>query len=343
MPLNFMKYATDVFELTKYQASDTDIQKLSSNIKVLEDRAMTKLNRRLLEGGRKIGDTFAEHNFAIKLISYLKQNAEISYEPDEGLRRPPDFKIILDGLTYWIQMKRLSNMERENRQNKIVHKIKERAKKIDISMFFGCYLSEQFLEIDIPDFIVFLVKKLSNPEKGKKYSFPNEENTKATVAFWYPNGREISSLTLGISGDLDVVEQTGLAKKQIKQSLINAAGAFEWYVNHNTINIIAMDADKYEDIDICDAVFGTEFEMGNQSAWSREKDGFFLLPDFLNKVAGVIALKSKERSPVSDYFATLYVNDVFKDRSSDFNRLLSFENVIHFKMRPPMGQANFGI
>jgi hypothetical protein len=345
MPTDFIKFATEVFEGTKYQASDTDIQKLASNLRILEDRAMTKLNRRLLEGGRKIWDTFAEHNFAVKLISCHKQNVEMSYEPDERLRRPPDFKIVLDGLTYWIQMKRLSNLQRENRQNKIVQKIKDGAKEINIGMFFGCDLSEQFLEEDIHDLIDFLANKSSNPEDGNKYSFPNEENPKAIVYFWNPNRIEISSLTLGISGDMEMVEQTGVSKDQIKQSLINAAGAFEWDVNQNTINLIAMDADRHEDIDICDAVFGTEFEMfsRNRQAWSRKNDGFFLLPDFLNKVAGVIALKSKEWSPVSDYFATLYVNDLFKDRSSDFNELLSFSNVIHFKMRPPMGKGNFDI
>lgn len=345
MSLDCMKFATAVFENAKYQASDTDIKKLSSHAKILEDKGLIKLNRRLLDGGRKIWDTFAEHNFAVKLISYHKQNATISYEPDEGLRRPPDFKIVLDGLTYWIQMKRLSNLERENRQNKIAQRIKDGAKKIERGMFFGCNLSDQFLEEDIHDLLDFLANKSSNPEVGKKYIFPNETIPKAIVDFWYPNSSGISSLTLGVSGDIDVVEETGFAKDQIKQSLINAAGAFEWDVNQNTINLIGMDADKHEDIDICDAVFGTEFEMFNQNrqTWCRKRDGFFLLPEFSNKVAGVIALKSKEWSPVSDYSATLYVNNVFKDRSDDFNRLLSFNNVIHFKMRPSMGQGNFDV
>jgi hypothetical protein len=345
MPQDFTKIATEVFEGTKYQPTNTDIQKLASNIRILEDRDMAKLNRRLLEGGRKIWDTIAEHRFAVKLISYQKQDAEISYEPDEGLRRPPDFKVVLNELTYWIQMKRLSNLERENRQNKIVQKIKHEAKEINIGMFFGCDLSESFLEKDTPDLINFLASKSSTPEEGKEYIFPNEENPKAIIDFWYPNKSEITSLTLGISGDMDMVEETGLAKDQIKQSLINAAGAFEWDVEHNIINLIAMDADKHEDIDICDAVFGTEFEMfsRNRHAWSREKDGFFLLPAFSNKVAGVIALKSMKRSPVSDYHATLYVNDAFKDRIDDFNKLLSFNNVIYFKMRPLMGKGNFEV
>ena len=242
-------------------------------------------------------------------------------------------------------MKRLSNLERENRQNKIVQNIKDEAKKINIGMFFGCDLSENFSENDITKLIDFLTNTLKNPEEGKKYYFPNIEKPKAIVDFWHPNKSKIASLTLGISGDMDVVEETGLAKNQIKQSLINAASAFEWDVNKYTINFVAMDADKHEDIDLCDAVFGTEFEMFSRGrhSWSREKDGFFLLPDFSNKVAGVIALKSKQWSPVANYYATLYVNDVFKDRINDFNKLLSFNNVIHFKMRPPMGKGNFDI
>jgi len=346
MPLDFIKFAIDVFADTKHQASDADIQKLASNARILESRGMSKLNRRLSEGGRKVRDTLAEHRFAVNLVSYHKQSVKISYEPDEdGLRRPPDFKIVSDDLTYWVQMKRLSNLERENRQNKIIQKIRSGAKEIAVGVFFGCDLSEHFSEKDVPALIDFLATKSSNPEEGKNYGFPSEENPKAIVEFWYPNRSEISSLTLGISSDMDVIEETGLAKEQIKKSLKKAARAFEWDVNQNTINLIAMDADKHEDIDICDAIFGTEFEIFSQNrhSWSREKDGFFLLPDFLNKVAGVIVLKSKERSPVSDYLATLYINDIFKNRCNNFDKLLTFSNVIHFKMRPPMGKGNFDI
>ena len=45
MLLDFMKFATEVFEGTKYQASDIDIQKLSFNASILEDKGMNKLNR----------------------------------------------------------------------------------------------------------------------------------------------------------------------------------------------------------------------------------------------------------------------------------------------------------
>jgi len=183
MSSDFVKFATNIFEGTKYQASHTDIQKLASNMKILEDNDMSKLTRRLLEGGRKIWDTFAEHNFAVKLVSYHNQNAEISYEPDENLRRPPDFRIVKDELTYWIQMKRLSNLERENRQNKIVKKIKEGAKGIAIGMFFGCNLSEQFIEKDIPDLLDFLSANSSILKRVKNTVFRMRKTQKPLLTF----------------------------------------------------------------------------------------------------------------------------------------------------------------
>lgn len=345
MTLDYMKAASETFEGSKYHTSDTDIVNLAANMKKLEERSMSKLNSRLLEGGRKIWDTFSEHNFAIKLISFHPKDVEISYEPDEGLRRPPDFKIVLGELTYWVQMKRLSNLERENRQSKIVRIIKDEARKINVGLFFGCDLAENFSETDITDLIAFLETKAPNFEEGKKYKFPNDEKTKAAIDFWHPNKSGLSSLTLGISGDMGVVEETGLAKNQIKQSLINAAGAFEWDVDPYTINFVAMDANKHEDIDLCDAVFGTEYEFlkGGRHAWCRQNDGFLVLPEFSNKVAGLIALKSMAWSPIVDYYATLYVNDIFKDQISDLKKLLAFNNIIYFNMRPPMGQGNFDI
>jgi hypothetical protein len=343
MPTDFTKTASSLFERISYPASQTEIEKLATNMRMLEDSGLEKLNRRLLEGRRNIWDTFSEHNLAVKLISYHKQNIEIIYEPEEGLRRPPDFKIVLEGLIYWIQMKRLSDLERENRRCKIVQKIRSEALNIKLGMFFGCDLSEYFSENDIFGFIDFLKNTSKNPED--RYYFPNKDQPKATVTFWHPSKIKIDSLTLGYSGDMDIVEETGLGKNQIKQSLIKAASAFEWDVDKNTINFVAMDANKYDDIDLCDAVFGTEFELFNSGrhSWSREKDGFFLLPDYSNKVAGVIALKSEERSPVANFYATLYINNIFKDRISDFCKLLSFNNVIHYNQRPPMGKGNFDI
>ncbi len=58
-----------------------------------------------------------------------------------------------------------------------------------------------------------------------------------------------------------------------------------------------MEADNKEDIDICDALFGTEydeFRSDGYLGWNRKDDGLFRESDFSKKVAGVIAIKRKK-------------------------------------------------
>jgi len=133
-----------------------------------------------------------------------------------------------------------------------------------------------------------------------------------------------------------MVEETGNAKAQILQSLKNAAGAFEWPVSRHSINLVAFDCTKYDDIDVADAVFGTEYDVigGCRQFWSRDRDGFFHIADYSPRVAGVIGLRRTDRSPVSDYYTLLYANEAFRERAPEIRRLLPFDREVHFDMRP---------
>src|SRR5574341_1044192 len=345
MTSDYFSLSIQVFESAKYQASDFEIRNLAVNMKLLDERGLSKLNSRLLDSKEKILDTLAEHNFATKLLLRHNKKTVISYEPNEGLRRPPDFKVNLGGKTYWVQMKKLSRLEREHRQRKIVNKIVDGVKSIQVGMFFGCVLSEHFSDNDLPDLVDFITAYALNPQEGKEYYFAGEDKPKAIVDFWYPKRIKLSSLTLGVSGDADMVNITGLVRKQMLGSLINAAGAFDWDTDPNTINFIVVDIDNYEDIDVCNAIFGGEFDRlslnSSKHTWSREEDGFFLLPQYCKKVAGVIGLRRKSDSPVTDYFALLHINEVFKDLLNDFDDFLSFDKIIYRNMRRPMGKGDF--
>lgn len=173
-----------------------------------------------------------------------------------------------------------------------------------------------------------------------------------------------------------MVELTGLAKEQIKQSLLNAAGAFNREVDERNINLIVMEADNKEDIDICDAIFGTEYEIINKysHSWGRKNDGLFSNHDFSKKIAGAIAMKRKpekwklspeedryiegfakkcnmtpgqykkqigRKSPIADYCLILYMNKSFNHFLEDIKKLLSFDKIVYDNMRPPMGEGNF--
>jgi hypothetical protein len=339
--VDYLNIARKIFEGTRHQASEEEVSDLAKNMTFLEARGLDKLNRRLINGGRKIWDTFSEHNFASMLISRHDSKIPISYEP-EGLEHPPDFKVVLEGTTYWIQMKRLSDLERENRQNKIFQKIKKAARTIKIDLFFNCDLSDAFSEDDISDLMDFITRHAIPLQVDKEYFFPTTENSKAKVSFWAPNKTSLSGLTLGSLGDMDMIEVTNLARDQIRNSLVNATRAFKWEMDDHTINLVAMDADKQEDIDLCNAVFGAEFYRfyGKEGKWGRKNNGFFTLSDVSYKLAGVIATKRKKQKPISDCFSMLFINGHFKDRLVSLHKLLSFDKVVHFNMRPG-GKGNF--
>lgn len=295
---DYLSIARKIFEGTKYKASDEDVKRLANNMALLKKRELNDLNKRLIDARKhtKIFETIAEHNFAIILVSKHSATTPINYEPNIGLHRPPDFKVEIDDITYWIQVKDLSKLERENRQDKIIQKFKRATKEIKVGKFFSCMLSNDFKEDSIPDLINFLKDKAVSAKEGEIFLFTSKNNQKAKIEFLSPTNKDLPHLTLGIAGDMVAVELTGQTKEQIKQSLLNAAGAFNWEVDQRNINLIVIEADNKEDIDICDALFGTEFDefsSADHLGWSRKDDGLFKEADFSEKVVGIIAIKRK--------------------------------------------------
>jgi len=292
---DFLSIARKIFESTKYEATEEDVKRLADNTALLEKRGLGKLNKRLVDSGRGVWASIAEHNFAVILVSRHCSTTPIIYEPDIGLQRPPDFKVEIGNITYWIQMKDLAKLERENRQDKIIEHIKRKAREIKFGKFFSCMLSDDFKEDCLPDFINFIRDKIASAPEGEKFLFTSKNSQEAEIEFWSARKVALSELALGYAGNLEMVEITGLAREQIKQSLLNAAGAFTWEVDHRNINLIVMEADNKYDIDICDALFGTENILDTKSplGWSRKDDGLFSELDFSKRVVGVIAIKRK--------------------------------------------------
>ncbi|GEM_PF-1105740 len=219
-PEDTFNKAQKIFNNIPYKASNNEINNLASNISLLENRGLGKLNLRLEQSKpRNIWDTFSEHNFASMLVSCHNSNIPIHYEePGEG--RHPDFKIVIGQLTYWIQMKRLSELERENRQDKIMYKIELETKKIKISKFFGCLLSQGFTEGDIPNFIDFISQRAEKSIKEEKYFFPNNKEPKAKVYFW----PKLSGI---------------VAKYDFEKGFSNGDTIFEWLMQNDYLERIS--------------------------------------------------------------------------------------------------------
>ncbi|HBP87959.1 MAG TPA: hypothetical protein PKK23_21355 [Nitrospirales bacterium] len=342
---NSLIVSRKIFEGTRYEATDEDIRDLSRNIILLEQRGLTELNRRLIECRTSVWDTLVEHNFAVSMVSVFDPSVSISYEPTEGLQRPPDFKITKNAITYWIQIKNLSRLERENRQAKIIEEIERQISAIKVSKLLGCNLAEDFSRNDIPALIAYISNVANTAPEGEEFIFGNETSPKAKLEFWLPNRKSLSHLSLGVSGDIDMVDQTGLAKEQIKQSVRNATGAFDWCANEKTINLVAMDSESQKDIDICEALFGTEFERlrAGHHSWKRKPDGLFEEHPFNERLVGLIALRRKNKGvPISKYRMLFFLNESFLNCKENITSLFSFDQIIRKYMRPPMGSANFG-
>lgn len=332
----YLEAAKRVFAGARYQAIDEEVKSLAESMVLLEQRSLQKLNQRLLEGGRKIWDTFVELNFARALLLQHNPDIPVSYEPDIGYLRPVDLKIELGAAVYWVQVKNLSLLERENRQFKIIQKIKNAAADIKVSRFFSISLASDFGESDVHKVMGFIVNKATEPQEGVEHWFPNRRKAKAKIEFWSTSNLQLDHLALGISGDLDIVEETGLASGQIGQSLRNAAGAFYWNIDSRTINLVAMDAQTHHDFDICNAIFGAEFQTcSNRGLFShRENNGLFQQGEFSEKIAGVIDIRRKEETPISNCCFLLYLNEAYEYLVGDLHRLLLFDRIIHCYMFP---------
>jgi len=378
---DYLNIARKIFGGIRYEVSEEDIKRLADNMALLEKRGLENLNKRLIDSkrSREVLATIAEHNFAVRLTSQHGPTIPISYEPP-GQPRPPDFKVGMEKVTYWIQMKDLSKLERENRQDNMIQQVKRAAEEIKVGKFFSCMLSDNFQGSDLPDLITFIKDKATSAVEEENLLFMGKNNHTAKIKFWSAEKIVLSELTLGYSGDLEIIEITGLAKEQIKKSLLNATGAFQWETDHNNINLIVMEADNKEDLDICDALFGTEYELfiGARRSWCRKEDGLFRDSDLFRQVAGVIGIKRrreraddkifplsadaaefaaycnmthdqikealewKDPGPIADYSMILYMNDRFQHLLEDIKRLLILDKVVYHDMRPPMGKGDFG-
>ncbi len=319
---DYITIARQIFARTRYDASDEQVKKLADNMILLEKKGLGKLNKRLINNTRGVWATIAEHNFAVMLASQLCVTIQINYEPDD-LQKPPDFKVDMGDVTYWIQMKDLSKLERENKQDKIIQNIKRLAKEIKVGKFFSCELSNDFNASCVEELMQFMSDKAESAAEEKIYLFTGKNNEKAKVKFWTPGRIELPELTLGYAGDLEILEITGLARDQIKGSLRKAVKAFNYDADQNNINLIVMEADNKEDIDICDAVFGTEYELlgGDKLSWCRKNDGLFKNSDFSSKVAGVIAIKRKRE--LVEEIAVLSPEEVVSRLSPKEKRIFS--------------------
>ncbi|MCU6794074.1 hypothetical protein OB236_18385 [Paenibacillus sp. WQ 127069] len=335
---SFLKDAQIVFERTIYNDSQQDIEMLRNNMILLYKHGLEKVNRKLIENcrssSRNIWDFMVEHNLAIEIIKTIDQMTTIEYEPDY-LDGTVDFVLSRGKTEYYLQVKNLSDSERQNRRKKTVETIKKELMEIKVGKFISIQFSEDFNEADVQPFIENIKQRNYFQDKVKNY-YSKEKIVKASFSFHSPNISIFEHLKIGTTSDMAMVNVTGEDRKQIYNSLLKAAKSFTWKASAAKLNFIVMEADNHYDIDISESVFGIErfqhYSNGKRS-WNRDESGFFY-NEYKNEVIGVIALRRREESPVSSYSKTLFINELFLEQVSQIKSIFNIDRCFRYNQLP---------
>jgi hypothetical protein len=240
-------------------------------------------------------------------------------------------------------MKNLSNLERENRQSKLVDRIRQGVAQIPVGRYLTISIAEDFTEAEGQLLFSQLSEAATTAIDHVDYPFIIGGQQRGSYSLSWPRTAKLEVVTLVASADLEMIDLTGLAPTQIRGSLHKAARAFTWPVTPSVINLIALDCNMHDDIDLCDAIYGTEFDRFGPAghSWSREPNGFFPADAPMTNVAGILSLRSIDRSPVSDYSIRCFINENHMDRLAEIERLLPMRPTIHYNMRPEPPNGTF--
>lgn len=338
MTTRFRQVAEEILNITKYNNNETEIQNLAEQIELVDLHGMGDLNQILLQNargsGRNIPDFIAEHNFGTDLIRKDPQGLFL-YEPPK-YNRPIDFVLPRHSTTFFMQMKRLSDSEFENRRNNMLRRIRTYFEAIAVSKMVSIEFSEDFSEQDVEPLVRF-IEPIAQANDLSKHYYPDSINPKAAFILFNPHTK-LTHLSLGASSDMVWRDLTGEAEAQIRSSIDKAVGAFAWNNDLQHVNLIVMEADQYDDIDISQALFGTETYQVNQRGTlvgaNRGTDGYFYDPRHKDKICGVIALRRTDHRFISRYQKTLFINEQFESYVDLVRQVVEIDQVLTVRDLP---------
>jgi hypothetical protein len=286
---------------------------------------------------KKFRDIMVEHDFTANLLRGFI-DSKIVYEI---LREPPpssiDLKIECANAIFWIQIKALSESERSNRQNIIINKIESICQNIYVGKYFDIELSEDFSETNIDDICNYIRDKAVLSNEGVKYNYRSTiTNDEAEVSFSNIRHDSLDHLTLRSSGDMGLVESTGLTKEQIKKSFTKAAENFSWDSNVNVINLIMIEIKwAFDGSHISEELYGTEADYFKRDPRGkfrpyriRKDDGLFLNESFSSKISGLIVRLKKGYNLHKGYWQCLYINEKYIQNSELITSVIKVDKVV---------------
>lgn len=204
----------------------------------------------------------------------------------------------------------------------ILKLLQKRASEIKINKFYTLSLAESVSFADIEGFINNLEESAKEDIDEEVFYYPNKDNIKIEYRFWKPNKSYFGCLTLGSTMGLNARCISSDLEEHLKGCFYKSGKSITWDTNEKAINIIAVEANGYDNIDIGEALFGTEEVVYPIKRWQKAENGLFNDSEFTNKFAFVLTLRMEERQLFGTYTNNLFVNEIFKDRINEINSLI---------------------
>lgn len=315
----------------EYELDKKEKDGLIKRAKVLEELKFYKLMENIIKNERKRLSFIAEMNVVYEIykqLTLMGVDYILNYE-EETKTGSPDLKLVINGMTIWIQIKRFEKLKTDNKNEKLMMKISEQLKKADKNLFYYLEHSEELSEDFVNDFIDFIMRQRDKILNETSFRIDNKSNQFIEIDFFKPYKLQVQHLTYGGSiGEGRLISEE--AEEHIRNSIFKALKSISWDYDEKTINIIAAENDEgndFEDIDFGNVIFGTEGEVlkNNRYYWQRSNDGLVHDPRVVKKLNYYVVLRKKD-GLFSGYNKSLFI---INDCKSDIvKRIFNSDKVI---------------
>lgn len=251
--------------------------------------------------------------FEVWICQMLRRNQDVQalqYEPPET-KNPPDFRFLLHGVSFDIQVKRLQNVTNEETQLLFKRECQSHLSGMAKPWFINFWISAHFTRQDLNPFFAFLKRSIDqfspvatfNTLLGEpQYSW--EQNGTPLVQFSFTEKRNkepgifpgIISL-MGTESDLMETIDTDAFRKSVKRLLKKSRMSLTRPVTSTQANLLVMQSAHFgfADKTMPDALYGDECVGWHRvRGWEsfRQPNGLFRPNNFSN-INGLILVPSQ--------------------------------------------------
>lgn len=269
--------------------------------------------------------------FEIWVCQMLRHNQDVQdlqYEPPDA-KHPPDFRFLLQGVNFDMQVKRLHNTKNEITKLLFTRECERHLSSIPKPWFINFWVSDHFTRQHLNPFFVYLKRSLGQFSIVRmfdtllgepQYSWEQDGKTLVQFSFMEKNNKEsgispgIISL-MGTENDLMGPIDTDAFRRGIERLLKKSRTSLTRPVSSTQANLLIMQSVRFPfaDKEMPDALYGDElcefWGQSDRTRYFRKPNGLFC-PNKFSNICGLILVPSQVWC-FSDHFEGVYFPHLF--------------------------------